>query len=89
MSDYLRGVLTVPGIALALAALAAVGLLISRVWPTHWAVSGPGRKADLRRVFRNVNARGRHVASFRKLVSLGPWTLHLTRYRPGNVEEDQ
>lgn len=92
VSDYTRGVLTVPAVilavVLALAVLAGVLWLIARVWPTHWALSGPGRKsANLHRIFRNVNARGRHVGSFRKLVSVGPWTLHLTRYRPGNVEE--
>lgn len=92
MSDYTRGVLTIPAVLLAIVAvvavLAGVLLLIARVWPAHWAISGPGRKADLRRVFRNINARGRHVGSFRKLVSVGPWTLHLTRYRPGNVEDE-
>lgn len=93
MSDYTRGVLTVPvilfAIALILFAIAGGLLLIARVWPAHWAISGPGRKSrDLHRIFRNVNARGRHVGSFRKLVSVGPWTLHLTRYRPGNVEEN-
>jgi hypothetical protein len=93
MSDYTRGVLTVPavilGIALTIVLIVGAMRLISKVWPAHWAISGPGRKsADVHRVFRNINAAGRHVGSFRKLVSVGPWTLHLTRYRPGNVEDE-
>lgn len=92
MSDYLQGLLTIPGVPLGLAVLGAVAwgasLLLVRVWPTHWAVDGPMRKsADVQRLFRNVNARGRHVGSFRRLLSLGPWTIYAARYRPGNVEE--
>jgi hypothetical protein len=42
----------------------------------------------VRRLFRNINAAGRHVGSFRRMLSLGPWTLYVARYRPGNVEEE-
>lgn len=92
MNDFIHqvgvGTLIIVGIGAAIAAGLGIARLVGRVWPAHWAISGPGRRADLRRVFRNINARGRHVGSFRKLISVGPWTLHLTRYRPGTVEDE-
>jgi hypothetical protein len=92
VSDFIHqvgvGTLVIVGIGAVIAAGLGIVRLVARVWPAHWALSGPGRKsADPRRIFRNINARARHVGSFRKLVSVGPWTLHLTRYRPGNIEE--
>jgi hypothetical protein len=59
------------------------------LWPVHWSLSGPQRRArDARELLRWVNARGRHVATMRRLLSLGPFTIYMARYRPGNVEEE-
>lgn len=59
-----------------------------KIWPSHWSIAGPQRRArNARELFRRVNARARHVSSFRRLVALGPWTLYVARYRPGNIEE--
>lgn len=93
MSDYLRGVLTIPTVVLALAVLAAVlfGILwlVVRVAPVHWSLRGPQRRArDARELFRGVNARGRHVGTLRRLAAFGPWTIYVARYRPGNVKEE-
>lgn len=93
MSDYLRGLLTIPAVLLALALLTAVAFgvlwLVVRVAPVHWSLRGPQRRArDARELFRGVNARGRHVGTLRRLAALGPWTLYAARYRPGNVDEE-
>ncbi|MFB9187417.1 hypothetical protein ACFFX1_55615 [Dactylosporangium sucinum] len=93
MSDYVRGLLTIPAALLALVAVTAVLFgafrLLVRASPVHWSVRGPQRRArDAREMLRWVNAAGRHVATFRRLVAFGPWTLYVARYRPGNVTEE-
>lgn len=92
MSDYTRGLLTLPAALLALALLAALLFgalwLVGHVWPAHWSLRGPQRRsADVQRLFRRVNAAGRYMDSFRRLVALGPWTLYVARYRAGRVDD--
>jgi len=53
--------------------------------PGHWSFRMPmrhtRRAADL---LRQVNCGGpRHVATVRRLVAFGPWTIYVTRHRPG------
>ncbi len=62
--------------------------MFHRIWPQHWSLGLPMRRsADVARLFRRRNARGRHIATFRRVIAVGPWTLYLARYRPGHVEE--
>lgn len=56
--------------------------------PDHWSLSGPGPARDAQKLFRWVNAAGRHVSTFRRLFSVGPFTVYVGRYRPGHVEEE-
>lgn len=93
MSDYVRGLLTIPAALLALAVVVAVlaGVFVRfvRLAPAHWSLRGPQRRArDARELFRWVNARGRHAATFRRLLAVGPFTLYVARYRPGNIAEE-
>lgn len=57
----------------------------------HWSLAGPqfdgSRLRPPTELFRHRNARGRHIAGFRRLLSVGPWTLYVARYAPGNVED--
>ena len=94
MNDFIHrvgvGTLAVAGIAAAVAVGLGLVWLAARIWPGHWSLRGPQRRsADVQRLFRNVNAAGRHVGSCRRLLALGPFTIYMARYRPGNVKEDR
>lgn len=56
--------------------------------PPHWWFNGPQRRArpagDL---FRDPNVAGAHVATFRRLIRIGPVGLYVMRYRPGSAPE--
>lgn len=40
-------------------------------------------------LFRTVNTgTGRRLATFRRLLAIGPWTIYLGRYRPGTIDTD-
>ncbi|MGI5247549.1 hypothetical protein [Dactylosporangium sp. CA-139066] len=58
-------------------------------WPVHWSLSGPGRARDARELMRWVDAAGRHMGTFRRLFSFGPWAVYVGRYRPGQVDEER
>lgn len=52
-------------------------------WPIHWSLSGPSPARDARKLFRNVDTRGRHVSTFRRLLAVGPFTFYVAKYQPG------
>ena len=77
------GVVVVAGLSYSLLTL------LARLWrwaPAHWWVSGPGRARQASRLYRVLNVRGGHASTVRRLLRVGPWGLHLIRYRPGSVE---
>ncbi|MER7280540.1 hypothetical protein ABT369_39485 [Dactylosporangium sp. NPDC000244] len=93
MSDFWLGVAAVPAAILVLAAGVVLALgavaLVGRVMPAHWSLRGPQRRArDARELFRWVNAAGRHMSTFRRLFSIGPFVVYVGRYRPGQVDEE-
>jgi hypothetical protein len=53
-----------------------------------WAFQGPQRHWVPWTLMREcVNARGRHASEIRRVFALGPFTVYVMRYAPGNVPE--
>lgn len=46
----------------------------------HWRIAGP--------LLRYTRVRGAHVATVRRLLRIGPWSLSLMRCRPGNYTQE-
>lgn len=61
--------------------------MIRNSLPAHWWLSGPQRRArNASDLLRDPNLAGAHVATFRRLLRIGPFGLYVMRYRPGNTE---
>jgi hypothetical protein len=90
--DFWLGLAAIPALLVLIAVALGVALGLLWLWgrlaPSHWAVSGVQRHArPAIDVFRHVNVAGGHVKTLRKVVRVGPWSLLLIRYAPGNVED--
>lgn len=55
--------------------------------PWHWSLRGPRRVRNVDGLLRHRNVRGGHVADVYRVLRIGPWSLMLFRYRPGETEE--
>ncbi len=55
--------------------------------PWHWSLAGPTGPRPASRLLRVLNVRGGHVATFRRLLRVGPYGVIILRYRPGHVDE--
>jgi hypothetical protein len=55
--------------------------------PWHWSIAGPTRPRPAARLLRVLNVRAGHVATFRRLLRIGPYGVIVLRYRPGHVDE--
>lgn len=96
--DFWLGLAAIPAllvvVALSWLVIVVVPPLVERLATAcglgHWSLKGPqwGRTTPAGEVFRRVNVQGRHIASIRRLVAVGPWTVYLGRYAPGHIETE-
>lgn len=52
--------------------------------PPHWWINGPGEPRAASELFRWTRVRGGHASTYRRLFRIGPWSVAVIRYRPGD-----
>lgn len=52
----------------------------------HWRIAGPSSARPAADLLRYTRVRGAHVATVRRLLRIGPWSLCLMRYRRGRAD---
>lgn len=55
--------------------------------PIHWRLRGIHRVKAVDRLLRSRDVAGAHVFSVTRLLRIGPWSLMVFRYRPGQVDD--
>lgn len=54
---------------------------------SHWGLKGPTKARDAGLLFKVRNVAGGHVATFRRIIRIGPFSIMVIRYQPGHIEE--
>lgn len=54
------------------------------VLPPHWWISGPSKPRAASELFRHTHVAGGHASTYRRLLRIGPWSIGVIRYRPGD-----
>ncbi|WP_431895830.1 hypothetical protein [Micromonospora haikouensis] len=52
--------------------------------PPHWWFAGPSKPRPASDLFRETHVPGAHASTYRRLIRIGPWSISLLRYRPGD-----
>lgn len=52
--------------------------------PPHWWIAGPSKPIPASRLLRRTHVAGGHASTYRRLIRIGPWSIAVIRYRPGD-----